>query len=134
MRRAFRMTWLLAAAWPGAAAAGDDGPIFADGFEACCTVGGTVSSLAGPGLTLRLAAGALKEDRSIAADGPFAFGTALAPGVAWSVSVQTQPSSGPPCQASNASGSMASTPVTDVAIYCADSLRWDSGEWGDFWQ
>jgi hypothetical protein len=134
MRRAFQLSWLLAAAWSGAASAGDGAPVFADGFEACCTVGGTVSGLAGRGLTLRLAAGALNEDRAIAADGAFTFAAALAPGVEWTVGVQTQPSSGPPCLPSNASGTMGSVPVIDVAVHCAASLHWDSGKWGDLWQ
>ena len=53
------------------------------------SVGGTVTGLAGSGLTLQNNAG---DDLSIAADGSFTFSTEVASGTAYSVGVVTQPS------------------------------------------
>lgn len=109
-------------------------PIFGDGFEACCTVGGTVSGLAGGGLVLRLSANAVTEDRAIAANGPWSFATPLAEGAAWTVSIEAQPTSGPGCQVANPAGTMGSQRVTDVTVNCGAALQWDEGNWGDLWQ
>ena len=123
---------LLAAGMGAAPATG--APIFGDGFEDCCTVGGTVSGLAGSGLVLRLSAGAVIEDRAIAASGPFSFTTPLAEGVAWIVSVHSPPASGPSCQVANPGGTIGTQRVTDVAVNCGAALQWDDGDWGDLWQ
>jgi len=117
-----------------AAPRGAEDAIFHDGFEACCTVGGTASGLAGSGLVLHLAAGTVSENLSIPSNGPWRFTTLLGFGVAWSVSIQTQPSSGPGCQISNASGSMGHAPIDSVVVQCGSFLQWDAGQWGDLWQ
>lgn len=133
MRRS--LVWALLAAVPVPPAAAQTVPmIFSDGFEQCCTVGGTVAGLAGSGLVLRLAAGSATEDRAITANGPWRFTTPLTHGTDWSVSIQSQPSAGPACQLSNAAGTMGSSHVVDVAVYCASALQWDAGEWGQLWQ
>lgn len=108
--------------------------IFQNGFEACCTVGGMVSGLAGSGLVLRLNAGAVTEDRPIFGNGAWNFTTPLGPGIGWSVHVQNQPASGPQCQVTNASGTMGATPVTNIAVHCGGFLQWDAGNWGELWQ
>ncbi|WP_132577729.1 hypothetical protein [Pseudofulvimonas gallinarii] len=107
-------------------------PLFSDGFEACCTVGGTVSGLSGSGLVLRLSAGAVSEDRAIAGNGSWSFSSPLANGVGYSVSVQNQPS--PPCQIVNGNGTMGSAHVRNVELHCGASLKWNEGVWGDLWQ
>ncbi|MEZ5465772.1 MAG: hypothetical protein R3F22_11250 [Lysobacteraceae bacterium] len=109
-------------------------PIFADGFEACCSVGGTASGLEGRSATLRLSSGALNEDLLVSGDGPFRFSTALAAGVSYSVSITSQPASGAACALGNASGVMPSMPVDAISLSCAGGLLWDSGAWGDSWQ
>lgn len=111
-----------------------DGPLFSDGFEACCSVGGTLSGLAGTGLVLRLSAGAVQEDLPIVANGPWSFRTPLVEGLAWSVSVRDQPTGGPGCQIANPSGTMGTRPVRDVTVHCGAALQWDAGNWNDLWQ
>lgn len=131
--RAGLLMLLLAAGLTSQSAHADD-PLFSDGFEACCSVGGTVSGLAGTGLVLRLSAGAVQEDLTIAGNGPWSFSTPLVEGVAWSVSVRDQPGGGPGCQIANPGGTMGTRPVRDVAVHCGAALQWDAGNWNDLWQ
>lgn len=131
--RAGLIMLLLAACLPSRSAHAD-GQLFSDGFEACCSVGGTLSGLAGSGLLLRLSAGAMQEDLAIAANGPWSFSTPLVEGVAWSVSVRDQPTGGPGCQIANPSGTMGRQPVRDVAVHCGAALQWNTGKWDDLWQ
>lgn len=77
------------------------------------TVGGTVSGLDGT-LTLRNNGG---NDLSVTADGPFAFGAALAEGTAFSVTILTQPN-GQNCTLSGGAGTVGSANVTSVAVVC----------------
>ncbi len=113
---------------------GEPATIFSDGFEACCTVGGTVAGLAGSGLVLRLTAGAAVEDRAIAGNGSWRFATPLAEGAAYTVGVQAQPASGPQCRIVNPAGTMGHAHIEDIAVHCGDSLQWDAGNWGQLWQ
>ena len=108
--------------------------LFSDGFEACCTVGGTVRGLAGSGLVLRLQAGAVDESLAIDTDGGYRFSAALGVGVAYAINVQAQPAAGPACRVLNAGGSMPAAPVRDVDIVCSEALLWDDGDWGEDWQ
>ena len=108
-------------------------PIFGNGFEACCTVGGTVAGLAGSGLVLRLEAGAVAETRPIAANGAYRFQAVLEPGVDYAVSITSQPASGPACNVLHANGVMPPTSVSDVDVVCSDALLWDTGQWGESW-
>jgi len=79
------------------------------------TVGGAVSGLTGTGLVLQNRG---SNDLPISADGPFTFSTALASGVAYSVTVLAQPS-GQGCAVANGSGSIAGANVTNVTVTCA---------------
>ena len=108
--------------------------IFVDGFEACCTVGGTTSGLEGRSATLRLSSGATNEDMVVSSDGAFRFSTALASGASYSVSIISQPASGPGCSLGNPGGVMPAAPVNDIVLSCGGGLLWDSGVWGDSWQ
>ena len=115
--------------------------IFADGFEPCCSLGGEVSSLTGTGLVVRLAAGAISEDKSIAANGGelrlYTFTHTAPPGIAYAVTITTQPS-GQICTLTNASGTMTSTPMDNINATCVTgpaSLNWAGGNWNDAnWQ
>ncbi len=115
--------------------------IFADSFEACCTLGGEVSGLTGNGLVLHLAAVAISEDKLVSAnDGGlrlYTFADTAPPGTAYTVTITTQPT-GQTCTLTNASGTMASSPVTNINAACVagpEDLIWDDGAWDDAdWQ
>src|SRR5258706_2790397 len=79
------------------------------------TVGGTVSGVTGAGLVLQNNGG---NNRAIAADRAFTFSVALAGGASYSVTVLAPPS-GEGCSVTNASGTIASANVTNVAVTCA---------------
>jgi hypothetical protein len=80
------------------------------------TVGGSVSGLAGSGLVLQNNGG---NDLPVAASGNFTFATALAGGVAFNVTVKTQPlSPTQTCVVANAAGTIGSANVTNVAVTC----------------
>lgn len=119
---------VAAPAWAGAS------PIFGNGFEACCTVGGTVTGLSGSGLVLQLVAGAVVESLPVASNGGYRFKAVLAPGAGYAVSIVGQPAPGPACHVLRASGTMPPAPVSDVDVACSDGLRWDIGAWGESWQ
>jgi hypothetical protein len=79
------------------------------------TIGGTVTGLSGSGLTIRNNT----TDLPITANGAFTFGTPLASGVAYSVTVVTQPSApAQVCTIANGSGTVASSNITNVTITC----------------
>lgn len=124
----------LLAVLAGVMPAAEASPIFADGFENCCTVSGNVVGLSGSGLILRLSAGGDTEDLAVGTNGRYAFQSVLDAGTGYDVSVHAQPSGGPDCLVSNASGVMPGVPVTDIDVDCVGSLQWDSGDWGDDWQ
>lgn len=111
--------------------------IFADGFEPCCTLGGEVSGLAGGGLVLHLAAGAISENKPVNANGGesrlYTFANTAPPGTTYTVTITTQPAS-QICTLSNASGIMASVPVENINVACvagSAGLNWDDGAWDD---
>jgi 6-phosphogluconolactonase len=80
------------------------------------TISGTVSGMIGSGLVLQDNGG---DDRSISANGSFAFVTALTTGTAYSVTVKTQPTNpSQTCVVSNGSGTISGSPVMDVAVSC----------------
>ena len=86
---------------------------------ACATntyaVGGTVTGLAaGRTLVLQNNAG---DDETITADGSYAFGTAVASGAAYAVTVSTQPA-GQTCTVANANGTIAAAAVANVDVTC----------------
>ncbi|HEY2651699.1 MAG TPA: hypothetical protein VGI50_07250, partial [Solirubrobacteraceae bacterium] len=77
-----------------------------------------------------------RDDLTLSGDGPFTFGATLANGAAYNVTVKTQPG-GQTCKVSNASGTVSSASVTDVAVNCSpgadDFDRPDSGGLGAGW-
>lgn len=78
------------------------------------TVGGNVTGLSGTGLVLQNNGG---NNKSISAAGPFTFGTPVASGSAYSVTVLTQPS-GQVCSVSAGAGTVTSANVSNVAVSC----------------
>jgi large repetitive protein len=86
------------------------------------TIGGAVSGLVGTGLVLEDNAG---DDLSVTGNGLFAFGTAVASGGAFAVTVKNQPASpAQVCSVSQGSGTVAASKVTTVAVVCAtDTYR-----------
>jgi 6-phosphogluconolactonase len=80
------------------------------------TIGGSVTGLAGSGLVLRSNAA---DDLAVAGSA-FTFATPLPGGAAYSVTVATQPSNpAQVCSVGNASGTVGSANVTDVAVTCS---------------
>jgi large repetitive protein len=79
-------------------------------------VGGTVSGLAGMGLTLQNNAG---DDLSLASNGSFVFPTSVLSGQGYAVTVSASPTSPwQTCTVSAGSGGVAGGDVTNVAITC----------------
>lgn len=115
-----------------AAQAGND-RIFADGFDPCCQIGGTVSGLAGSGLVLHLDAGAISEDRPVTANGLYQFAASVPTGTAYSLSFTTQPS-GQTCTLSVTNGTIGSADIDNANVTCGDNLIWNQGDWGEPWQ
>jgi hypothetical protein len=80
------------------------------------SIGGTVAGLEGSGLVLTNNGG----DPLTAGNGAFTFSSRLATGQDYDVVVATQPSSpAQVCTAQNASGTVANSDVTAVAVVCA---------------
>jgi len=82
------------------------------------SVGGTVSGLTGTGLALQNNGA---DTLAVAADGLFAFVTELESGVAYAVTVSTQPT-GQTCEVTNGSGTIAAADVADVGVACVDDV------------
>jgi uncharacterized delta-60 repeat protein len=81
------------------------------------SVGGTVSGLiSGKSVVLQNNGG---DDRTVAANGPFSFPTALADGAAYSVTVSTPPA-GMACPITGGTGTIAAADVTSVVVACVD--------------
>ena len=81
------------------------------------TVGGTVSGLAGGSVTLSLNG---EQTRTLSADGAFTFPEGLDPGVAYEVTVATQPAApAQTCNVANGAGTMSDADVTNVQVTCA---------------
>ena len=78
------------------------------------SIGGTVSGLVGSGLVLQNNGG---DDLAIVMDGGFNFGTPVADGGAYAVTVQNQPA-GQVCTVSNGSGTVAGADVDSVLVMC----------------
>lgn len=82
-------------------------------------IGGNVSGLAGMGLALQINGG---ETIAIAADGPFAFPTALPWDMQYDVQVLTPPTQPwQTCTVTNGSGTIGDADVTDIAVTCTTS-------------
>ena len=79
------------------------------------TVGGTVTGLIGTGLVLQ---NNNAGDLAVTANGAFTFGTPVAVGASYSVTVKTQPS-GQTCSVGNGSGTSTGANVTNVTVTCS---------------
>jgi hypothetical protein len=132
MKPLIAMCLLALAAVPPAKAATQE-RIFANGFDPCCRVGGTVSGLTGSGLVLHLVGtGAVSENLAIDHDGLFDFATTIPTGDVYGVTIHGQPT-GQTCTAAHAAGTMGSSDVDNVEVICGGNLEWDSGTWGQDW-
>jgi hypothetical protein len=81
-------------------------------------VGGTVSGLTGAGLVLQNNGG---DDKSITAAGPFTFGTTVASGSPYSVSVKTQPAN-QICSVTGQAGTVTTGDVSTPAVSCVPEV------------
>jgi hypothetical protein len=80
------------------------------------TIGGSVTGLAGSGLVLQNNGG---DNLAVDVNAPFVFGTALADGTGYAVSVLIQPSSpAQTCEVTNGSGTLAGQNVGSVLVTC----------------
>jgi hypothetical protein len=113
------------------AVAGGD-RLFADGFEPCCRIGGTVSGLADGGLVLHLAAGDIAEDRPVSANGIYDFTASVPPGTHYALAVATQPDA-QTCRLSIDGGTMGGSAIDNADVVCTGNLEWDGGTWGQDW-
>ncbi|MGH6682614.1 MAG: hypothetical protein ACRECA_01595 [Pseudolabrys sp.] len=121
---------LIGAAWsaPSRANSATTDRIFADGFENCCRLGGTVAGLSGSGLVLHLAAGSIAEDKPIGGSGLYNFIHPVPPGVVYTLSIKTQPN-GQTCSLQTTGGTMGTTPFDNADVSCGGNLIWDRGSW-----
>jgi hypothetical protein len=96
------------------------------GVAVTCTtnsysVGGTVSGLAGTGLVLLNGGG---DDKPVAVNGAFTFATSVASGLAYAVTVKTQPSSpSQACAVTAGSGVVGGANVTNVVVTCKTNYQ-----------
>lgn len=89
------------------------------------TIGGNVTGLTGSGLILENNGG---DDLAVTADGAFTFATGLSNGAAYAVTVNTQPSSPTQnCVVTSASGTVATSNVTGVAVTCTTAALFTVG-------
>jgi hypothetical protein len=89
----------------------------AQGAEDSFAIGGSVSGLVGSGLVLQNNGGG---NLPVAADGSFTFAERLATGVAYNVTVLSQPTSpSQSCTVANGSGSVGSADISNIAVSCA---------------
>src|SRR5271167_1218983 len=112
---------ILAGACSGGGSTGgtDGGPTGGTdgGLTSTFLVGGTVSGLAGSGLVLQDNGG---DNLVISANGTFTFASKVADGGGYSVTVSAQPSTpSQSCTASNNTGTLSGTNVTNVVVVCS---------------
>jgi PKD repeat protein len=80
------------------------------------TIGGATTGLLGAGLVLRLNGAT---DVAAGSNGSFSFGTAIASGATYAVTVLTQPTApSQTCTVSNASGTVGGTGISNIAVSC----------------
>ena len=86
------------------------------------TVGGTVTGLTGSGLILQNNGGD-NHPHDVNMGGAFTFATSIASGLAYSVTVSTQPSSpSQTCSVTNGAGTVAGANITNVAVNCVTNF------------
>ncbi|MFZ5699227.1 MAG: S8 family serine peptidase, partial [Pseudomonadota bacterium] len=84
------------------------------------SIGGTVSGLAGTGLVLRNNG---TDDLAIAADGTFVFGTPIASGAAYAVTVFKQPTApSQTCTVTGGTGNVGNTDVGSLSVNCVNTF------------
>ncbi|HVT08471.1 MAG TPA: hypothetical protein VHO67_13510 [Polyangia bacterium] len=89
-------------------------------------VGGTVSGLSGSGLVLQDNAG---DNLSVSGNGTFTFGTKVASGSPYAVTVLTPPSSpNQNCAVSNGTGTIGGSAVSNVTVTCTNVVVCASGD------
>ena len=93
--------------------------VFFDGFEnrTAFTVGGTVTGLSGT-VTLQINSA---NDLSLSSNGPFTFGSMLADGTDFAVTVSGNPA-GQTCMVSNGTGTISGADVRNVTIDCQSNV------------
>lgn len=127
------LIWIGLLCLPGSALATISDRIFANGFDPCCRVGGTVSGLADSGLVLHLTgSGAVSENLTINQGGLFDFATSIPSGSIYGVTIHGQPT-GQTCSVANAAGTMGNSDIDNVLVTCEGNLQWDNGSWGQKW-
>jgi 6-phosphogluconolactonase len=89
------------------------------------SIGGSVTGLTGSGLVLQTNAGDLV---AVAGAGAFTFPKKLASGTAYTVSVNTQPSSPQQdCSVTNGSGTVGNASITNVVVACSPTATFTVG-------
>lgn len=139
-RMALGLVGVLALLLAAPSSAGND-RIFADGFDPCCQIGGTVSGLTGSGLEVHLlllpsgGGGFFGEYLPIFRNGLYDFVASVPAGRDYYINVTTQPT-GQTCTVANGSGTTGSTDIDNANVSCVaqPDLIWDQGNWGDDWQ
>ena len=107
----------LAACSNGRGSVDEQQPPPSQGAEDSFAIGGNVSGLVGSGLVLQNNGGG---NLPVAADGSFVFAERLATGVAYNVTVLSQPTSpSQSCAVASGSGSVGSADISNVAVTCA---------------
>ena len=86
-------------------------------------IGGTVTGLAGTGLTLQDNGG---DNLAVATSGSFTFNTQIASGSPYAAAILTQPS-GQTCSVSNGSGTVSAAAITNIAVTCTTSAPSNAG-------
>src|SRR5258706_13323398 len=94
-------------------------PNFPPGVPTTYTVSGTVTGMVGTGMVLRNNGG---DDKTINANGPFTFSTALVTGFPYSVTVHSPPPlPAQVCTVANGSGTISGN-VPNVQVDCKNSI------------
>src|SRR5687768_5871449 len=119
-----RMYWqlllvMLAACSNGSGSLDDQPP--ASQAQTGLTIGGSVSGLTGGGLVLQNNGAG---DLNVAGDGSFIFAGTVSSGATYNVTVLSQPAAPPQtCTVANATGSVASSSVTNISVTCTTAPR-----------
>ena len=114
------------AAGTGTIAAGNVDTVAVTCLTNSFAVGGTVTGLLGAGLVLQ---DNLADNLGVAADGPFAFATAVGSGAGYAVSILSQPTSpSQTCVVAAGAGNVSDGPVTSVNVTCTTNTYFVGGK------
>ena len=113
----------------GLASCGGGGGSVAPTTTATYTVSGTVSGLTGTVILQNNGA----DDKSITANGVFAFATPVASGANYNVTVKTHPTNSPStsCTVNYGSGTIAGTNISNVSVVCSPAVIFTTGKIAD---